>query len=392
MTWAKPVLAAVDKLDELCHGLRETFAERDEVVELLALGAVCQEHLLLLGPPGTAKTELVQRFTRGIGAPLFSYLLTRFTEPSEIFGPLDMQAFNEGRYQVRTQGMLPAASIAFLDEVFHGSSAILNTLLTIVHERAYFNGATLQQVPLISLIGASNELPNDPTLRAFSDRFMLRVEVKAVSEARLDDLLDMGWELDRYRAKRHERAQAGQLPAVLPTVSEAELRLLAGQVSDVEIEPIRATFAQLMREIRAEGVQLSDRRLVKGLRLVAGAALLDKRHQATPADLWPLRHIWTSLEEAEVLRRVVDQHLATDVASTHRDLRPRQELLEDLTLLEGRFQALRGQTALGAHLMELGRLRREAKLQHAEDAELLKLVETAITRAMSGLSQMRPHV
>ena len=158
------------------------FDERDEAVDLLTLAAVCQEHLLLIGPPGTAKTELVRRFTELIDAQRFHYLLTRFTEPSELFGPLDLAAFHDRRFHIRTDGMLPTAEIAFLDEVFQGSSAILNTLLTLVNERVFYNGATPQPVPLISLIGASNDLPDDPVLRAFADRFPLRVQVEPVAD------------------------------------------------------------------------------------------------------------------------------------------------------------------------------------------------------------------
>ena len=105
-----------------------------------------------LGPPGSGKSELVSRFARGVKARSFQYLLTRFTEPAELFGPVDIQAFQQGRYHVRTEGMLPNAEIAFLDEVFQASSAILNTLLSLVHERIFYNGAELQPVPLLASV------------------------------------------------------------------------------------------------------------------------------------------------------------------------------------------------------------------------------------------------
>ena len=144
---------------------------RDEVVDLVALATLCREHVLLVGPPGTAKTLLIDRFRRLLDARYFTYLLTRFTEPAELFGPLDVPVFQqEGRYRINTSGMLPEAEIAFLDEIFQGSSAILNSLLTLVNERRYSNGSEVHEAALVTLIGSSNEIPRDPLLAAFSDR------------------------------------------------------------------------------------------------------------------------------------------------------------------------------------------------------------------------------
>ncbi len=149
-------------------------------MRLLQLAVVSREHALLLGPTGTAKSELISALARHVEARHFSYLLTRFTEPSEIFGTLDFERFRQGTYHVRTEGMLPTADIVFLDEVFQGSSAILNTLLTLLNERRYHNGARPENVPLISMLGATNELPDDPGLTAFSDRFLIRLQVEPV--------------------------------------------------------------------------------------------------------------------------------------------------------------------------------------------------------------------
>src|SRR6266853_46663 len=120
MSLPKPTLRTLQRLRTLQNLLKQLFTDRDTAVDLLVLAALCQEHLLLLGPPGTAKTELLSRFTNLVDARGFHYLLTRFTEPSEIFGPLDLESFQRGTFHIRTAGMLPEAQIVFLDEVFQG--------------------------------------------------------------------------------------------------------------------------------------------------------------------------------------------------------------------------------------------------------------------------------
>jgi MoxR-like ATPase len=393
MPWPEDIQTAIRQLAALRRELIEVFTEREEAVEVLALSAVCQEHTLLLGPPGTGKTELVTRFTQALDAPLFTYLLTRFTEPSEIFGPLDLESFQGGRYHIRTEGMLPEAAVAFLDEVFQGSSAILNSLLTLVHERVFHNGAERQRVPLITLVGASNELPTDSTLRAFSDRFVLRAELAPVPDARLDELLDKGWmiELERMEIARRTGRQSGGARA-LPTLAETAIRRLHERLAEVAVDAVRPLYGQILRELRAEGVTLSDRRMVKGLKLIAGAALMDNRTAAQVSDLWPLRHVWATPEDAAVLRRVVDQHLADAGAPLASRRRPASELRADLALLEGRMPGLRSPGALGAHLMSLGRLRREALLDHPDEVPLQREIESAIGRAMAALENPHAHV
>lgn len=390
MPWPEDIQTAIRQLAALRRELADAFTQREEAVEVLALSAVCQEHTLLLGPPGTGKTELVTRFTQALDAPLFTYLLTRFTEPSEIFGPLDLEAFQAGRYHIRTEGMLPGAAVAFLDEVFQGSSAILNTLLTLVHERVFHNGAERQAVPLITLVGASNELPGDTTLRAFSDRFALRVELAPVADARLDELLDKGWLLELERMENERRVGHGV--RALPTLVESGLRRLHERLAEVAVDGVRPLYSQILRELRAEGVTLSDRRMVKGLKLIAGAALIDNRTAAQVADLWPLKHMWTTGEDAEVLRQIIDQHLAEAGAPPASRRRPEAELRADLALLESRTQGLHNPGALGAHLMALGRLRREALIEHADDTALRRDIEAAIARAMAALEEPHAHV
>lgn len=371
----------VDGVEGHSPGLKTMFCGRDAVVDLMQLAIVAQEHLLLLGPPGTAKSEIVASFAARCKARFFHYLLTRYTEPAELFGPMDVEAFKKGEYLLRTEGMLPQAEIAFLDEVFQGSSAILNSLLTLVHERRFHHGARRDAVPLLSLFGAANELPEDPTLRAFSDRFLLRLTVEPVPESGLKDLLDRGWALETGRIKR----QDARAPRVEVQVDTDELRKLHALLPTVKLGGVRPIYDDLLRQIRTQGVKLSDRRMVKSLKLVAAAALLDGRDEAGPKDLWPLKHVWTEAAEMSSLAEVVDRHLASVGAAITGGRRKLEELEAELVDLEQREAGVRNELILGAHLRALGRLRQELIADHGGAEALLARIDAAVGRLMQRL-------
>ena len=279
-------------LDHAARGL----VDREILVDLVALAAVAGEHLLVLGPPGTAKSQAVRRVARALGGRYFEYLLGRFTEPSEIVGPIDLRRLRDGVIETQTAGMLPEAEIAFLDEVFLGSTAILNTLLSLLNERTFRRGSTAVAVPLRVCVGAANHLPDDETLAAFADRFLLRCFVQPVADGQLEDLLEGGWQVDR----EHEPQAA----------SIADLDALAAAVRDAELGPIRSRLAEAVRALRAAGIALTDRRVVKLQRLIGAAAALDGRAQASEADLWPIVYAVPTAEAQAQAREVLRPLLA----------------------------------------------------------------------------------
>jgi MoxR-like ATPase len=251
--------------------------EREALLEMVALAAVAGEHVLVVGPPGTAKSEAVRRVSRAVGGRYFEYLLGRFTEPSEIFGPIDLRRLKEGVVETETAGMLPEAEFAFLDEVFKGSTAILNTLLGLLNERIFRRGHTTLRCPLRVCVGASNALPEDESLAAFADRFLVRAFVDPIPDPRLEELLEGGWRIAQTEEAVPE-----------PPVCVKAFDALAAAARAADLSRVRPHLAHAIRVLRGAGVLLSDRRAVRAQRLVAAAAVLAGRARPTDADLWPL--------------------------------------------------------------------------------------------------------
>src|SRR5438067_8618350 len=176
--------------------LKRRFVGRDEVIDLIALAVVAGEHLFLHGPPGTAKSALIHEFATMVRGRSFEYLLTRFSEPNEVFGPIDLARLRAGTVATVTSGMLPEAEFVFLDELFNANSAILNNLLSVLNERVYRRGAEVHRLPVLSVFAASNHLADDGALKALFDRFLIRCHVDDLRRDAMPRLLSAGWELE----------------------------------------------------------------------------------------------------------------------------------------------------------------------------------------------------
>ena len=294
------VLRVGQRLRDVARDLDERFLDKGELVRLMLVTLLAGEHMLLVGPPGTAKSALVRHLARLVDARYFEYLLTRFSEPNELFGPVDIKAFREGSFVRRIDSMLPEAEIVFLDEIFKSNSAILNALLSILNERRFFTGSQSLKVPLCSLYGATNEIPNDDALGAIFDRFLVRALSENLDSFHFQGLCDRG-----IRAEVAELSGANETVPRLVTV--AEIRRLQARLGQFLSFPDdwMARYKGFIFQIRSEGISISDRRVVKLLKLFAASALLDGRPTVNDGDFFILRHVWNSPEQVAILDDVV---------------------------------------------------------------------------------------
>ena len=282
------------RLASLIDCMASGLVERRQSVRLVLLAALAGEHTLLIGPPGTAKSELARRLQAVFrDARYFERLLTRFSVPEELFGPLSIQALEQDRYERHTAGFLPDASVAFIDEVFKANSAILNALLTLLNERQFDNGAGRQPCPLISAIGATNEVPEDEVGDAFFDRFLVRLPIAPVSPDGFGTLLDVA------------QADAWEPPADGLRLDEAAIGALGRQAAQVALpQDVVAVMAELRAHFATLPLLVSDRRWVKIVWVLRIAAASEGRGRLCRWDLLLLP--WLTAPDAPRQASVAD--------------------------------------------------------------------------------------
>jgi MoxR-like ATPase len=283
--------------------LASALIERDDETDLVLTALLCNEHPLLVGPPGTAKSLLLDAVMAWMGGRKFSILLTKFSTPEELFGPISIAGLKEDRYRRITVGKLPEADACFIDEIWKASSAVLNTLLRLLNERVFDIGdGSLTPVPLRICVAASNEWPQQldggKELGALFDRFLFRKPVRPILSAS-----------SRQRLLWHRDHR----PVLSTSLSSAELDQARREVLAVRWTiDAREAMEAILRELAKEGIQPGDRRQHKAVTAVQAFAYLSGRDQVEPEHLETLRHIvWEDPDEqpekaAQIIARIAN--------------------------------------------------------------------------------------
>ncbi len=337
-----PLITRLGAIEAETNGI---FIEREELTHQMLVTLLAGANLVAYGPPGTAKSALIERLAacvstqvNGPGLQYFYMMLMRTTHPSELFGPVSVEGLKRDVFRYITAGSLLEAEVAFLDEVYKGGSAILNGLLTVMNERVFKMGGILLQVPLLAVFAASNERPQEADLAAFDDRFLLRVDVEYLSEAGFQELL--------------RRPTLDQTPPPQTTIAKFEIQLLQAVAQCIPIPPaVQRTMLKLWKKLGTEGIILSDRRWRQSLRLLQAEALLGGRGIVATDDLVILRD---ALCPDPAKRGKVGQiigHLANPMAAKAKDIFDQARSIRDVTLAaKGTPQAVNAATEAVAKL------------------------------------------
>lgn len=295
----KGVSFMIEKLQEIKDYLNQKYVEREKEIEAILIALLSRQHVLLIGSPGTGKSALVSELGKIFnGVNYFQWLLTRFSTPEELFGPLSIKALEQGVYERNTFGKLPEAHLAFLDEIFKANSAILNSLLTLINERIFYNNGGIVQSPLITIVGSSNEYPEEGEgLEALFDRFLLRFEVDYIKNEQSFIQMLQG------------NNQFLQPPTM--TLDElAQLQFFADMVN-VPSE-VYHKLAEIRIELFNEGIRPSDRRFKQSISVLKAKALLEGRQSVQVDDIKILENaLWENPSQKDIVSKII-QSLAKD--------------------------------------------------------------------------------
>lgn len=305
-----------DRIHTLVKALSNGVYERELTIRLCLLAALSGESVFLFGPPGIAKSFIAKRLIQAFDqSSFFDYLMTRFSTPEDVFGPLSIQDLKDnGRYIRLTEGYLPTADVVFLDEIWKAGPAILNTLLNVINERTFKNGQQILPIPMRLLITASNELPEPNSgLEALYDRMLIRIHIKRIQEKK------------NFKAMLIGDSTVTDIPPSL-TIKNEEFQQWQSEIHSVKLnDSLFEKIYQLKLQIEQEELSnendayISDRRWKKSIRLLKACAYFNGRDEINPLDILILKDcLWNNLESLQTIDNIINT-FATTLAFDQKD-------------------------------------------------------------------------
>ena len=333
----------IERFKLLLREMNRSIYEKETEISLSLLAALAGESIILLGPPGVAKSMVARQLKNAFrDAHSFEYLMSRFSTPDEIFGPVSIQKLKTSdTYERAVDGYLPTADVVFLDEIWKAGPAIQNTLLTVINEKIFRNGNREMHLPLKLLVAASNELPaKGEGLEALWDRFVIRIESRPIKMEKnfRAMLLEVKSSLEVKSEERRVKKQSSTAEGKVNSTDLFEDTISDEQIgADVSISPaeyaewsqaigkigvkeeVLDAISRIRKALRAVNVDeaaerrniyVSDRRWKNIVRLLRTSAFMQDREEVDICDLLPIYHcLWQEPEERDAIRSIVIRSL-----------------------------------------------------------------------------------
>jgi MoxR-like ATPase len=345
------------ELQNFRASLNLSFLERTDVIDGVLASIITEQNCFLFGAPGTGKSELVREVSKGFdGSKFFSYLLSPTTDPSELYGPVAVSKLLEDEYTRDVSGYLPDSNIVFLDELFRGSSAVLNSLLQVLNERTFNNGKELIQTEIKSVVAATNSFPSEESLQAFCDRFLFRPTIEGLKKPTSKRKL-YGWAL------------GGNRPSVISKLTMDSLKTLKVATEQVEAsDEFIDIFTECMDMLESRGIIISDRRRVQVLKFLRGWAIVQGEDTLHAEYLHSTLHhiVYQSEEDVATIKEVVDQVVPTADKFIRSAQRASNALMNEFNTL--RTRSLGSIPEVNGHIQKLKKLLSDLR-QVANSAE-----------------------